>query len=147
MDRRDFLKLIPAMPLAAVAAASAQPVPTTDAETSVRLWLRAVEWEQGVGSRLGMKEKARGNEYQEILWTSYGNHFYAWPGPPDELPVYYPTPEMAWLQWREAFRAYIKDRHGQIHWLTRPKMMGPRSCDPKAEKGFAVYSAVFVEPT
>ena len=146
MDRRAFLKSALVLPFAGVAAAGVrvESVSQTDAETSVRLWLKSVEWRQGVSP-----VRRTTDEYQEILWTSFGNHLYQCPpgveGGNEEVLVYYPTPEMAWTQWKMAFEAYIKDRHGSIHWLTRPELSGPRSADPEAEKGFAVYAAAFVE--
>ena len=148
MLRRDFLKSALLVPLAGVvpiAAASVQPNPETDAETMVKLWLKSVEHRQGVSP-----VTKEWYEYQECLWTSYGNHLYVCPagtcpGGSDEVPVYYPTPEMAWSQWKLAFEAYLKDNHGRIHWLTRPELSGPRSADPEAVQGYAVYAAAFVE--
>ena len=155
MLRREFLKSVALIPFAGIATASVQPSPETDTETMVKLWLKSVEWERGVspvtwsdGSPSSVLDARASDEYQMILWTSDGNHLYACTPESEEVPVYYPTQEMAWTQWKLAFEAYLKDNHGRIHWLTRPELPGPRcrSADPGAAEGFAVYAAAFVEP-
>jgi hypothetical protein len=158
MLRREFLKLAVVLPFAAPAVATSSEEPQTDAETSVRLWLRSVEGRQGVSSVVGDKAtcEATGWLYDEVCWLSNGTHF-RWGGerPPQmrdglkamfDYPVVvrYPTPEMAWTQWKLAFEKYIKYRRSKIHWRVRPELVPPPS-GRDVDRGWAVYSRVSIE--
>lgn len=174
MLRRDFLKLVSVLPfIGAAKAVAAKAQLMTDAEISVKLWLRSVEARQGVSSVVPQSPckggicKATGGYYDEVCWSGNGAHCTTRDDPGQGESgwefVHYPTPDMAWLQWKEAFRSYIEHRHGMIHWFILPGLhsmteeMYAEDCRDTLSKGgwisgpkphlptHIVYSRVFVE--